>query len=72
MGLSTFIGGVHPYEGKELSSDQAGSGDPSRRASWYSLCPSISALRRNRWWPRATVSWLARRSEKPAASFLPM
>ena len=22
MGLSTFIGGVHPYEGKELSSDK--------------------------------------------------
>ena len=22
MGLSTFIGGVHPYEGKELSADK--------------------------------------------------
>ena len=67
MGLSTFIGGVHPYEGKELSADKPIQVIQPKGELVYP--PSISVLRRNRLLPRVTRSWLARRSLKQAASF---
>ena len=65
MGLSTFIGGVHPYEGKELSSDKPIQVIQPKGELVFPL----SVLRRNRLLPRVTRSWLARRSLKQAASF---
>ena len=63
MGLSTFIGGVHPYEGKELSADKPIQVIQPKGELVYPLSQHIGLL------PRVTRSWLARRSLKQAASF---
>jgi hypothetical protein len=64
MGLSTFIGGVHPYEGKELSADKPIQVIQPKGELVYPLSQHIGAPA-----PRVTRSWLARRSLKQAASF---
>ena len=46
MGLATFKGGVHPYEGKELSENQPIEVLMPKGELVY---PSISARLRSRW-----------------------
>ena len=69
MAFLTFRGGVHPYDGKELSKEK-----PVRELlpekNWYILCHSISALRRNRSWQKATMFWQVRRLQKWGDLFL--
>ena len=43
MGKLTFKGGVHPYDGKELSKNSPIE-NICRKAKWYIPCPSISEL----------------------------
>ena len=45
MGILTFKGGVHPYDGKELSKNSPVV-NICQREIWYILFPSISVLRR--------------------------
>ena len=71
MGLATFKGGVHPYEGKELSEHKPvqilmPKGDLVYPMSQHIGAPAIPLVK------RVTRFWQARKSAKPAASFLQM
>lgn len=41
MGLKTFIGGVHPYEGKELAKDAANQRSSTQRRTGFSIVTAI-------------------------------
>lgn len=47
MAKLTFVGGIHPYDGKDMSKDK-----PIKavlpKETWYIHCPSISALLQRR------------------------
>ena len=58
MAKLTFIGGIHPYDGKDLSRDRA----IQNVQNWHIRFPSISVRLRSRWWPKATGCWWDRRS----------
>ncbi len=72
MGLATFKGGVHPYEGKELSEDKPVTGPRSRyRArSWFI---PLSQAHRRTGEPAGSegrsASWQARSSQRQADLF---
>ena len=54
MGLATFKGGIHPYEGKELSESKPVS-VLRPKGEMVFRCPSILARRRSHLWRRATM-----------------
>lgn len=55
MGILTFKGGVHPYDGKELSKDKPIQ-PLNPKGIWFILCHSISARQPKQWYKRAIMS----------------
>ena len=68
MGLATFIGGIHPYEGKELSENKPVQVLMPKGDLVYPMSQHIGAPAK----PRVTMYWQARRLEKQAVSSLQM
>ena len=71
MGLATFIGGIHPYEGKELSENKPVQVLMPKGDLVYPMSQHIGAPAK----PleaKGTIYWLARRLEKQAVSSLQM
>ena len=69
MGLSTFIGGVHPYEGKELSADKPIQVIQPRGELVFPVSQHIGAPAKPIVWKKAMLFWPARKLRKPEALF---
>lgn len=70
MGLATFKGGIHPYEGKELSMSKPVSVLQPKGEMVFPLSQHIGA-RLSHLWQRATMYWLDRRSVSRADLYRP-
>ena len=66
MGLLTFKGGLHPYDGKDLSKDKPITGVPAAGRDGLSCEPAYRRPCCYLVWRRATGCWSARESRKPA------
>lgn len=54
MAKLTFMGGIHPYDGKDLSKDKPMKA-VRQRVTWYIRCPSISVRLQCLSWQRETM-----------------
>ena len=68
MGLATFKGGIHPYEGKELSMSKPVSVLQPKGEMVFPLSQHIGAPAKPQ---RATMYWLDRRSVSRADLYRP-
>ena len=69
MAFLTFRGGVHPYDGKELSKEKPVRELLPGKELVYPLSQHIGAPR-NRSWQKATMFWQVRRLQKWGDLFL--
>ena len=60
MAKLTFVGGIHPYDGKDLSKDKPIQ-DVLPKGEMVYRCPSTSALRRSPSWQKETGYWRDKR-----------